>query len=383
MQIDELSWHARSGWSGCMDRIVADLVLYFGARQTIADGVRHRELVAMYPRAHLLGCSTSGQIVDGEVSDDVLVAAAMRFDATPIVLAHGTVAAPKDSRSCGTALGTTLAAADLAGVFVLADGLIVDGDALISGLRDTIGETVPMSGGLAGDGTAFAQTVVGADAPPTRGVVGAVGFYGSAVRIGHGHAGGWDVFGPVRRITRADRNVIYEFDDEPALDLYERYLGTEEAKGLPATALRFPLRLHDPNRPYSPIIRSIFGVDRQARSLILSVRVHEGWMSQMMRGSFGRLASGAGRAVRHAVAVAGAGERASIAIMASCVARRMLMGQRIGDEIEEAESELAPHVARLGFYSYGEIAPHEMSGCCELHNASMSVTTLSEIEERS
>ena len=76
----------------------------------------------------------------------------------------------------------------------------------------------------------FEETLVGADCAPRSGRVAAVGFYGSAIRIGHGSAGGWDEFGPRRRITRSTGNVLYELDGEPALDLYERYLGEEERR---------------------------------------------------------------------------------------------------------------------------------------------------------
>ncbi len=95
-------------------------------------------------------------------------------------------------------------------------------------------------------------------------MVAAVGFYGSAIRIGHGSAGGWDEFGPRRRITRSRGNVLFEFDGGPALDLYERYLGAEEARGLPGSGLLFPLRIFDPERPDHDIVRTILAVDHRS-----------------------------------------------------------------------------------------------------------------------
>ncbi len=70
----------------------------------------------------------------------------------------------------------------------------------------------------------------------------AVGFYGDRLRVGYGSLGGWDPFGPERRITRSRGNVLYELDSRPALELYRLYLG-EHAAGLPATGLLFPLSL--------------------------------------------------------------------------------------------------------------------------------------------
>ena len=107
-------------------------------------------------------------------------------------------------------------------------------------------------------------------------MVAGVGFYGPAIRIGHGSAGGWDEFGPRRRITKSRGNVLFEFDGEPALDLYERYLGEEEARGLPGSGLLFPLRIFDPERPDHDIVRTILAVDRQARSMTFAGDVPEG-----------------------------------------------------------------------------------------------------------
>ena len=64
----------------------ADLVVYFGAREALSCGARYRELRAMFPAAHILGCSTGGQIRDVDVSDDEIAALALRFAATRLKL---------------------------------------------------------------------------------------------------------------------------------------------------------------------------------------------------------------------------------------------------------------------------------------------------------
>jgi len=67
-----------------------------------------------------------------------------------------------------------------------------------------------------------------------------------------------------------------------------------------------------------------------------------------------------------------------VAVLVSCIGRRLLMGQRTTNEIEAAGAELGPRMSRLGFYSYGEISPHATSGVCELHNQTMTITTIAE-----
>jgi hypothetical protein len=51
----------------------------------------------------------------------------------------------------------------------------------------------------------------------------------------------------------------------------------------------------------------------------------------------------------------------------------------VSEEIEAAGAVLGTQFARLGFYSYGEISPHAVSGICELHNQTMTITTITEI----
>jgi hypothetical protein len=383
MRVAQLSWSETAGWSSASsDRTKADLVFFFGTRQALACGARYRELRAMFPDAHILGCSTGGQIRNDDVTDDEIAAAAIGFDATELRVACEPASAAESSRACGDTIGRSLAAPDLVGIFVLSDGLNVNGSELVAGIIGAVGERVSVTGGLAGDGADFRETLVGADCPPRKHMVAAVGFYGPAIRIGHGSAGGWDEFGPRRQITRSRGNVLFEFDGQPALDLYERYLGEDEARGLPGSALLFPLRIFDPERPDHDIVRTILAVDRQARSMTFAGDVPEGWTAQLMRGNFDRLAAGAAMAARQAAD--GVGQRRTgdqVAILVSCIGRRLLMGQHTADELEAASAEFGPDIPQLGFYSYGEISPHRVSGVCELHNQTMTVTTIAEVAD--
>ncbi|MEX0591606.1 MAG: FIST N-terminal domain-containing protein [Xanthobacteraceae bacterium] len=380
MRVEQIFWTKPSGWqrsSHGSDKV--DLAFYFGTRQSLADGTRYEEIRKMFPESRVIGCSTGGQIRDDDVSDDEVAGVALGFDATPIKTAYEPILHSGESRACGEAIGRKLQAPDLAGIFVLSDGLNVNGSELVAGLTEIVGKVVSLTGGLAGDGAQFSETLVGCDCAPRSGMVAAVGFYGSAVRIGHGSAGGWDVFGPRRRITRSKGNVLLELDGELALDLYERYLGEDEAKGLPGTGLLFPLQIHDPKQPDHEVVRTILSIDRQGRSMTFAGDLPEGWSAQLMRGNFDRLAAGAADAARQARAgISECKDGDAVALLVSCIGRRLLMGQRATDEVEAAGIELGSKISRLGFYSYGEISPHAASGICELHNQTMTVTTIAE-----
>ncbi len=381
MRANLLSWRSDHGWRTKSGRPAdGQLVFYFGARSALASGQRTAEIRAMFPEAHVVGCSTGGQILDNDLSDDDIAAVVLSFERTRLRVVWRQVTAPEGSRACGRALGETLKGDDLAGVFILSDGLNVNGSELVCGLASAIAPSVPITGGLAGDGADFITTLVGVNGEPRSNCVGAVGFYGPAVRIGHGYGGGWDVFGPRRRITRAAGNVLYEVDGKPALDLYERYLGAEDAAGLPSTGLLFPLQIYDAGAPDMAIVRTILAVDRDERSMTFAGDMPEGWVAQLMRGSFHRLSAGAAAAARtaHAASVPCAASGDELALLVSCIGRRLLLGQQALDEVEAVGCELGDDVRRIGFYSYGEISPHAASGICQLHNQTMTITTIRE-----
>jgi hypothetical protein len=356
-----------------------DLIIYFGSRTSLASGAAFEQLKATCPGAMVLGCTTGGQIHEHDAVDDEITGVAIRFDETKIRLVSEIVGSSADSRTCGRAIGERLLAPDLAGIFILSDGLNVNGSELVAGITEMIGPHIPLTGGLAGDGSQFEETLVGANCAPQSRMVAGIGFYGNAIRIGHGSAGGWDVFGPRRTVTRSQGNVLFELDGEPALDLYERYLG-DEAEGLPGAGLLFPLQIQNPDHADHRIVRTILAVDRDKRSLTFAGDVPEGWSAQLMRGNFDHLSSGAADAARQATEGLADGQATNgVALLVSCIGRRLLMGQRVSEEIEAAGAVLGTQFARLGFYSYGEISPHAVSGICELHNQTMTITTITEL----
>lgn len=133
------------------------------------------------------------------------------------------------------------------------------------------------------------------------------------------------------------------------------------------------------------MVRTVLAIDREARSMTFAGDVPQGWTAQLMRGNLDRLAAGAADAARQArdgIAVENLIDQNNdqcLSILVSCIGRRLLMGQRTVEEVEAVGAELGTGTLRLGFYSYGEISPHAKSGHCELHNQTMTVTTLAEV----
>jgi hypothetical protein len=353
----------------------ATLVLAFGASGLDPETVAVRELAERFPTSHLLGCSTAGEILGASVLDGSLVVAVLRFAASRLHSAFAPVSSTIDSSAAGQALGAQLAGDDLRGVLVFADGIHVNGSELVRGISAELPRGIPITGGLAGDGQQFRQTwVIGGNSP--RCGVAALGFYGKTLHFGHGSKGGWDIFGPERLVTRSHGNVLYELDDRPALALYKEYLG-HRASGLPATALLFPLALR--NQDGTKIVRTVTGIDEDRQSMTFAGDIPRGSIAQLMKANFDRLIDGAGDAALQTASQWEPGAPV-LAIAISCVGRRMVLGERCEEELEAVREVLPAAAGMIGFYSYGEISPHVAGGGCELHNQTMTLTTISEAQ---
>jgi hypothetical protein len=231
-----------------------------------------------------------------------------------------------------------------------------------------------VTGGLSGDGARFERTAVCVDGPHPSEQVVAIGLYGKSLRIGCGSLGGWDPFGPERRITKSAGNVLLELDGEPALDLYKRYLGNDAA-GLPASGLLFPLAIRTGGE--EPVVRTILGIDEATRSLTFAGDVPEGYRARLMKANFERLLDGASGAAKASLLGVGL-ESPDLAILISCVGRKLVLKQRIEEEVEGVRHVLGEATVLAGFYSYGEISPFTPLAPCALHNQTMTITTISE-----
>jgi hypothetical protein len=376
MRATVLRWRDDS-WEtleGVDPRAGADLVIWFAAPDLARDPRLYDALRDHFPSALIAGCSTGGEIIGGEATDQSAVAAVVSFDRARVRGVRADVVRGGSIRDLGARLATVLAAPDLKGVYVLSDGTLVNGAALVEGLTGGLAKDVVVTGGLAGDGADFRETRVGLDAQLAPSGVVAVGFYGEGLTMGWGSAGGWEPFGPEREITASEDNILLQLDGRPALELYKQYLGAAAAQ-LPGSALLFPLVIRPQAGSDYDVVRTIVGVDEARQGLIFAGDMPVGWSAQLMRGSPDDLADGAADAARQAGH--GGRDRNGLALLVSCIGRKLMMGQRVSDEVESI-SEVLGDVAMLGFYSYGEIAPHGFTGACTLHNQTMTITMVRE-----
>lgn len=366
-------WLAGQGWLCDLQPLEEpSLLLVFGSRQSLGQGDLQTGLRTRWPNALVLGCSSAGQIFQTELHEEALVVTSWSFQHTRLHLAEAPLPRPELSYQVGAELARQLQQPDLVHVLVLAEGLAVNGSQLVKGLEAGLPAGVLVSGGLAGDGDSFTETMICTSRGESGKYVAALGFYGTALQVGCGSCGGWDPFGVERVITRSEGNELFEMDGQSALALYSKYLGAY-ANGLPATGLLFPLEVRQGPQT---LVRTILGVNPDNGSLIFAGNVPEGAYARLMKTNFEHLIDGAARAAQDARL--GLTVVPQVALLVSCVGRKMVLKQRTEEELEEVRHVLGPEAGMTGFYSYGEIAPGILPTQSELHNQTMTITLFAE-----
>lgn len=350
------------------------LVLGFGGKDVLLEQDIYSTLRDSYPGANIVLCSTSGEIYDDTVLDDTVTIVIIEFEDTLVKTISLNINDQPNSFEAGKMLFEKLNDTDLSYVMVISDGGRVNGSELVRGIEHVNTGNIPVTGGLAGDGDKFNYTVVGCNERPKQGNIAAIGLYGKSLKIGHASLGGWEIFGPEKVVTRSESNRLYEIDGKSALDLYKQYLG-KYADELPGSALLFPLYVR-PEGTENSVVRTILSIDNDEQSMIFAGDIPEGAYVRFMKANFDKLIDAATQAATKTLIQFPA--KPKLALLISCVGRKLILGKRIDEEIEAVKTIFGEDTLLSGFYSYGEISPLNTNARCELHNQTMTITTFNE-----
>ena len=376
MHLEQIRWQGQSWGPDSFGHLPqAQLVLLFGSPTALRAPTPLDQLRAAYPRAVLLGCSTAGEIMGTAVLDEGLVATAIHFEHTTLRGTHLTLKEGMSSFQAGEFLARQLDPEGLVHVLVLSEGVAVNGSALVAGLEQHLPTPVGITGGLAGDGDRFQETLVLWDGRPAPNCILALGLYSTRLRVGYGSFGGWEAFGPYRLVTRSAGNRLYELEGRSALFLYQAYLG-EHAPDLPAAGLLFPLSVLT-SAGEKPVVRTLLAIQEADQSLTFAGDVPEGSYARMMRATIPDLIAGAKKAAKTSAEPLGA-RSPELAVLISCVGRKLVLRERVEEEVQAVRQVLGEQTILCGFYSYGEIAPFLPGTLSRLHNQTMTITTFSE-----
>lgn len=366
-----------------LSSIEPDLVFAFWSKKYLETPPFVAQLRQTIPQTALIGCSSSGDVDDEGMKDDSIVLTAVHFHHAKIRVFEEDGVAPKAEKAAGERLAAAILAESgvigepLAGVFTFGPGMYFNGGALVRGLTENLPDGVPVSGGLAGDHVAFVKTMVLGSSGISDRKVAAVALYGSDLHMRTHSGAGWSAFGPAKKITGCDDNLLTGLDGESALDIYKKYLG-DYAASLPGSALLFPLELLNPDRKGTNVYRAVLGVDDSAEVMNLAGSIHDGDYVRFMHASLDDLVDAAEQVGIECEAEKFEGP--TLAMVTSCVGRKMVMGSRANEEVYMVNDQLGDNVTLAGFYSNGEICLDSSGERSALNNQTLVVALLTENE---
>ena len=245
----------------------------------------------------------------------------------------------------------------------------VEASVILGALRTALGPGVPILGGGAaphdpskeGDGASsleFAGDVLTGDAL-------AILLFAGPLAFSFGVETGWRGVGPRATITRISDAGVLEIDGRPALEFYERYVGT----GPPPVAN--PLAVFEEPGSDRFYLRTPVAYDRDGGSMTFFGAVPEGATVQLTMAGTDEIFEGTTASFADALARFPEGVRPDGALLFSCATRKFLLGTRAGREIELAREAFGPAMPIGGIYCMGEIAPMASADGTRFHNATM------------
>ena len=381
MKTVQLKKHKNSDWKYLSENISLKepLVLVFGNRYLLEDEGIYEEVKGIFKDGHIVFGSACGDISSESIDDESITITAIEFEKSSFVIKTSNVLsedseAKIDSFSVGKELISQLPEEGLKHVFVLSEGSFVNGSQLTKGMNAATDNNLLITGALCGDDARFEKTISSYNENPKQGEMVAIGLYGESLEVTFSINGGWTPFGPERIVTKSDGNVLYELDNLPALDLYKKYLG-EKAKELPGAALLYPMNVKSDDGN-NHIVRTILNIDEDANSMILAGDIFEDSRVQLMMTHVDNIVNAAEKAAINASEFRT--KKAELAILVSCIGRKLVLDQRVEEEVEEVMEVVGDATTITGLYSYGEIAPLIGESKCHLHNQTMTITLISE-----
>lgn len=377
MKTVQLVKHKNSDWKyiGQEIKLNAPLVLVLGNRYMLEDANIYQDIKTLFHDGQIVFGSTCAEISSNDVNQQSITITAIEFEKSTFVIKTSNIKNNnQDSYKVGQDLIQQLPKDNLKHVFVISEGSFVNGSKLTQGMNSVTQNNLLITGGLCGDDDRFEKTIAGYNENPKEGQLIAIGFYGDTLEVTFSIYGGWTPFGPERIVTKSDDNILFELDGQPALDLYKTYLG-DKAKDLPGAALLYPLNVKV-QIDDQPIVRSILNIDETNNSVILAGDIPENAKVQLMMTNVDNIANASERAAKQAMNLRQ--NKPELAMLVSCIGRKLVLDQRVEEEVEEVIEVIGKDTTISGFYSYGEIAPFDGEISCQLHNQTMTITLISE-----
>ncbi len=209
------------------------------------------ELHIFMPDAIIMGSTTDGEILGSSVYTGTTVLSFTFFEKSHIrSYRSSSEMKHRDSFQNGAELATSIVFEDTKAVISFADGLHINADEFLKGFGSIHPNTI-ISGGLAGDNASFSGTYIFTNEGIVENGVIAVALDGRDLNVVTDFSFGWIPIGKKMLVTGSEKNHVYTIDNQPAAEVYSRYLGEEAGRKLPAIGIEFPLIIHEGGYNYA------------------------------------------------------------------------------------------------------------------------------------
>ena len=295
------------------------------------------EVTKTLPHVTLIGASTAGEIISGEVIDRSTVLSISVFETSSL---HSFYANDADSYALGLALSKQVFSKETRCVITFLDGLAHNGQEYLQGLSAMNFNNAVIAGGMAADMLRFEKTyTVHGDTVFSGGAV-CVALSGDDLEVLQDYNLGWQAVGPTFTVTKSDGARVYEIDHRPVKALYEEVLGSFAVENMPASTIEFPLILQDEDMQ---IARSMLSVAKDGSIL---------YGGNLEEGSEVRFGIGSRTLVNQYNPKQQLKESQNLqaCFIYSCIARKMFLDK----ELEKTFRVIENTAPSSGFFTYGE-----------------------------
>jgi hypothetical protein len=337
--------------------------------QAVIGATRRR-----YPGIQLAGSSTAGEVSSelGFVEDSIELAV-FASDSVDMTVGLGRDLA-------GDAIAATRAAARQARAGTSKPPALcialpniggADTGVVLAALREELGAGVPVLGGGASTqdpilDPAATQGIQLANDTIVEGGIALLLFSGP-LTYSFGVDTGWRGVGPRAVVTSVVGGLIHEIDGRPAVEFFDRFLGS----AFTGPPIANPLAVYETAESTDFHLRTATSIDRESGDVAVFGPIDEGVTVQLTMAGTEEIIDGARTSIGDAVRGFPEGRTPDAALMYSCVVRRFLLGTRATREIELLRELVGRDVPVAGFYCMGEIAPLPMEDVSRFHNATM------------
>jgi serine phosphatase RsbU (regulator of sigma subunit) len=323
-----------------------------------------KELNSLLPEAKIIGVTTAGEILDGKVTSNKIALSFSFFQHTTLKMFQYNLPNPSEE-GLARSIADELVTADTKGLLLFTNIMYVHSEQLIKNFYHLC-PTLPVFGGGAGDNLTGKGQYIFTNYGIHENGIAAVSFSSNKLIITTDFNFSWQLIGKTFLVTKAEGNNLIEIDNEPAADVYTKYLSDYAIENLPFTGSEFPLVFINDD---FPVARSVQAASSN-KSLRLAGAVKTGDRFQFSYGQVDNILSHIQHMKENIENVP-----VETIFVYSCIARRTFM-----QESSELETQPLQAIApNAGFFTYGEF--YHCSKANHFLNDTMTLVMLSEDEK--